>query len=132
MPVDEHDMPFGDEDELKLSFSSVTPVDVQVRNLSVKVEGTPQWKERFPSLRKNTSDLEAGRAKSLLTHIDIDFPRGTLTGVLGSSGSGKVREIVLITGRTLIRPSRRRCSMFCLNGCIVVTSLLKEIGFTTV
>ncbi len=83
----------ADNYEEKLSFSSVTPVDVQVRNLSVQVEGTRQWNERFPGLRKDTSDLEARQVKGLLTQIDADFPRGTLTGILGSSGSGKVRGI---------------------------------------
>ncbi len=77
----------------------------QVRNLSVQVEGTRQWRERFLSLRKNTSDLEARQVKSLLTHIDADFPRGTLTGILGSSGSGKVRDIVFITECSLTCPS---------------------------
>ncbi|PBK66494.1 P-loop containing nucleoside triphosphate hydrolase protein [Armillaria solidipes] len=102
MPVDEVNVlrwPLGDNREGNLSFSSVTPVDVQVRNLSVKVEGTSQWKDRFPSLKKNTSDLEAGRVKSLLTHIDADFPRGTLTGVLGSSGSGKTTMLNVLSER---------------------------------
>ncbi|KAK0214526.1 P-loop containing nucleoside triphosphate hydrolase protein [Armillaria fumosa] len=83
----------------KLSFSSVTPVDVQVRNLSVQVEGTRQWKERFPSFRKNCSDLEARQIKNLLTNIDADFPRGTLTGILGSSGSGKTTLLNVLSER---------------------------------
>ncbi|KAK0440522.1 P-loop containing nucleoside triphosphate hydrolase protein [Armillaria borealis] len=89
----------ADNYEEKLSFSSVTPVDVQVRNLCVQVEGTRQWKERFPSLRKNTSDLEARQVKSLLTNIDADFPRGTLTGILGSSGSGKTTLLNVLSER---------------------------------
>ncbi|KAK0440521.1 P-loop containing nucleoside triphosphate hydrolase protein [Armillaria borealis] len=89
----------ADNYEEKLAFSSVTPVDVQVRNLSVQVEGTRQWKERFPSLRKNTSDLEARQVKSLLTNIDADFPRGTLTGILGSSGSGKTTLLNVLSER---------------------------------
>ncbi|KAK0502129.1 P-loop containing nucleoside triphosphate hydrolase protein [Armillaria luteobubalina] len=83
----------------KLSFSSVTPVDVQVRNLSVQVEGTRQWKERFPGFRKNNSDLEARQIKSLLTNIDADFPRSTITGILGSSGSGKTTLLNVLSER---------------------------------
>ncbi|KAK0187369.1 P-loop containing nucleoside triphosphate hydrolase protein [Armillaria mellea] len=71
----------------KLSFSSVTPVDVQVRNLSVQVDG------------KTTSDVEARQIKSLLTNIDADFPRGTLTGILGSSGSGKTTLLNVLSER---------------------------------
>ncbi|PBK66488.1 P-loop containing nucleoside triphosphate hydrolase protein [Armillaria solidipes] len=89
----------ADNYEEKLSFSSVTPVDVQVRNLSVQVEGTRQWKERFPGLRENTSNLEARQVKSLLTNIDADFPRGTLTGILGSSGSGKTTLLNVLSER---------------------------------
>ncbi|KAK0187368.1 P-loop containing nucleoside triphosphate hydrolase protein [Armillaria mellea] len=83
----------------KLSFSSVTPVDVQVRNLSVQVEGTRHWKERLPNFRKNTSDVEARQIKGLLTNIDADFPRGTLTGILGSSGSGKTTLLNVLSER---------------------------------
>ncbi|KAK0502128.1 P-loop containing nucleoside triphosphate hydrolase protein [Armillaria luteobubalina] len=89
----------ADNYEEKLSFSSVTPADVHVRNLSVKVAGTLQWKGRLTSLRKNTPDLEARQIKSLLTNIDADFPRGTLTGILGSSGSGKTTLLNVLSER---------------------------------
>ncbi|KAK0200263.1 P-loop containing nucleoside triphosphate hydrolase protein [Desarmillaria ectypa] len=89
----------ADNHKEKLSFSSVKPVDVQIRGLSVQVEGTRRWKERFLSLRKNTSDLEARQIRSLLTNIDADFPRGTLTGILGSSGSGKTTLLNVLSER---------------------------------
>lgn len=78
----------------------MTPVDVQVRNLSVQVESsTRQWKDRFPSFRKSTSDLETPQTKCLLTHIDADFPHGTLTGILGSRGSGKTTLLNVLSER---------------------------------
>ncbi|KAK0471076.1 P-loop containing nucleoside triphosphate hydrolase protein [Armillaria novae-zelandiae] len=83
----------------KLPFSSITPADVQVRNLSVEVAGTLRWKRRLNNLRKNSSDLEARQIKSLLTNIDADFPRGTLTGILGSSGSGKTTLLNVLSER---------------------------------
>ncbi|KAK0468631.1 P-loop containing nucleoside triphosphate hydrolase protein [Armillaria novae-zelandiae] len=83
----------------KLSFSSVKPVDLQVRNLSVQVEGTRPWKGRLPTFRENTSDLEARQIKSVLTDISADFPRGTLTGILGSSGSGKTTLLSVLSER---------------------------------
>ncbi|KAK0187348.1 P-loop containing nucleoside triphosphate hydrolase protein [Armillaria mellea] len=89
----------ADNYEEKLSFASVTPVDVQVRHLSAEVAGTRQWQGRLPSLSENTSDPEAHQMKSLLSNIDADFPRGTLTGILGSSGSGKTTLLNVLSKR---------------------------------
>ncbi len=77
---------FTDTHQEKLSFSAVAPVDVQIRRLSVKVNtGRRGW-----LAKKQSVDEEAGVSKSLLTQIDADFPRASLTGIIGSSGSGKV------------------------------------------
>ncbi|KAK0452925.1 P-loop containing nucleoside triphosphate hydrolase protein [Desarmillaria tabescens] len=91
--------PLGDDYEAKLSFSLVAPVDLQVRNLSIEVDCTQQWKARILNFGKNSSDLEARQIKGLLTNINADFPRGTLTGILGSSGSGKTTLLNVLSER---------------------------------
>ncbi|KAK0187746.1 P-loop containing nucleoside triphosphate hydrolase protein [Armillaria mellea] len=85
-----------DTHQEKLSFSAVTPVDVQIRRLSVKVKAGRQSR-----LVKNQSVDEeaAGVSKSLLTQLDADFPRASLTGVIGSSGSGKTTLLHVLSRR---------------------------------
>ncbi|KAK0504329.1 P-loop containing nucleoside triphosphate hydrolase protein [Armillaria luteobubalina] len=80
-----------DTHQEKLSFSAVAPVDVQIRRLSVKVTTRRQG----CVVKKQSVDEEAGVSKSLLTQIDADFPRASLTGIIGSSGSGKTTNLAV-------------------------------------
>ncbi|KAK0202104.1 P-loop containing nucleoside triphosphate hydrolase protein [Desarmillaria ectypa] len=84
-----------DTHQEKLSFSAVAPVDVQIRQLSVKVHtGRQGW-----FAKKQGLDEETGVSKSLLAQIDADFPRASLTGIIGSSGSGKTTLLNVLSRR---------------------------------
>ncbi|KAK0450323.1 P-loop containing nucleoside triphosphate hydrolase protein [Desarmillaria tabescens] len=76
-----------DAHEENLSFSEVAPVDVAVRKLTVQAY---RWYKRFSS-----GDEESLKSQTILNTIDSDFPHSSLTGIIGSSGSGKVRPIGL-------------------------------------
>ena len=82
--LDDHQGNLHDTHEEKLSFSAVAPVDVHIRGLNVRVV------ERTWLKRKRTPDVEEQSQKRILADIDADFPRATLTGIIGSRGSGKV------------------------------------------
>lgn len=84
-----------DTHQEKLSFSAVAPVDVQIRQLSVVVRRERQgW-----FAKKEAVDEEAGLSKNLLTQIDADFPRASLTGIIGSSGSSKTTLLNVLLRR---------------------------------
>jgi len=87
-----------DDHQQNLSFSDVHPVDIAVRNLGVEVDvATPfadALKAKFTRLK--VGDVEGGekggvQRKKILKDVSADFPAGTLTAIIGGSGSGKVR-----------------------------------------
>ena len=104
------------DEELNLSFRAVNPVNVSVRALSLDVDTTPPIWETPPSqlwnrLRKKTTSA----LKAVLKDVDANMPRGSLTAIIGSSGSGKTSLLNLISGR--MRPARANVSgMTAFNG----------------
>lgn len=100
-PSSEGQRPLKDTHQENISFSQVAPVDVQVRGISVGVlparqlfgrsKGTP----KPPLIPDTKDDLEVGnvgnaQSKFILNNVSVDFPRGSLCGIMGASGSGKV------------------------------------------
>jgi ABC-type multidrug transport system ATPase subunit len=74
-----------------ISLSEVEPVDVRIRNLSVSVDVSPSVFS-FANLlpRKRKQDGEApSESKRILYSASADMPAGTLTAIIGGSGSGK-------------------------------------------
>ena len=81
-----------------LSFSGVHPVGISVRNLEVEVGVAASFadtlKDKFTKTK--VGDVEGGvvgggQTKKILENVSADFPSGTLTAIIGGSGSGKVR-----------------------------------------
>ncbi|KAF9046944.1 hypothetical protein BDZ89DRAFT_1155194 [Hymenopellis radicata] len=89
----------ADTHQEKLSFSAVAPVDVQIRQLNVRVESgrSLSWLKRKE--KKPPEDVEQARTKKILADVDADFPRATLTGIVGSSGSGKTTLLNVLSHR---------------------------------
>lgn len=75
----------------QLSLSAVQPVDVKVRNLAVQVDISPSplsLASLIPRKRKAHDGPELD-TKTLLHDVSADIARGTLTAIIGGSGSGK-------------------------------------------
>lgn len=89
----------SDNHQQNLSFSDVCPADITVRNLGVEVDVASSFvdtlKAKFTT--SEVDDLEGDvmgrrvRRKKILKDISADFPAGTMTAIIGGSGSGKVR-----------------------------------------
>lgn len=86
-----------DDHQQNLSFSDVHPVDIAIRNLEVEVDiATPfadALKAKFT--RFKIGDGQGGeeggvRRKKILKDVSANFPAGSLTAIIGGSGSGKV------------------------------------------
>ncbi|KAJ5095583.1 hypothetical protein NUU61_004939 [Penicillium alfredii] len=73
-----------------LTFRAVNPVDVGVSNLSLEIDTTP------PDMGDHQHE---NRLKSVLDGVDAAMPSGSLTAIIGSSGSGKTSLLNLMAGR---------------------------------
>lgn len=75
-----------------ISFRPVAPVDIILRRLVVIVDKTVSKldKARLHLQKKHPDNKRIVReSRTILSDISADFPRGTLTAILGGSGSGK-------------------------------------------
>jgi ABC-type multidrug transport system ATPase subunit len=75
----------------QLSLSAVQPVHVKVRNLAVQVDTSPSPLSLASLIpRKRNSHGESQETtKTILHNVSANMPRGTLTAIIGGSGSGK-------------------------------------------
>lgn len=87
-----------DEHRATLSFSRVVPVNVRVRDLEVAVKTQSQrrlpWQSEAPT--PTPGEAEAGTAaqqNTIISGISADFSSGSLSAIIGGSGSGKVSLI---------------------------------------
>ena len=80
-----------------LSFSDVRPADITVRNLGVEVDivtsvvDTIKAKFTKSKVGDMEGDVVGGTRRKILKDVSGNFPAGTLTAIIGGSGSGKVR-----------------------------------------
>ncbi|OJD15631.1 hypothetical protein AJ78_04123 [Emergomyces pasteurianus Ep9510] len=83
-----------------LSLRAVQPVDVEVRDLVIRIDTTPPISQSSPRLLWNrirrTTDSPI---KSVLDGISAVMPHGSLTAIIGGSGSGKTSLLNAISGR---------------------------------
>lgn len=87
-----------------LSFTDVEAVDVQIRNLSVVVDTSASltdpatYGNLIRGITKAKPDSIATQ-KILLDSVDASFKPGSLTAILGGSGSGKTTMLNTMAGR---------------------------------
>ncbi len=79
-------------DSTGLSLRAVDAVDVRIQNLSIEIDTSPS---RFSTLktsimRKKASPADqSGQYKKIIDDVSAHMPSGTLTAIIGGSGSGK-------------------------------------------
>jgi len=95
--ITETESHISDDRQQALSFSDVHPADITVRNLGVEVHivasvvDTIKAKFTKSKVGDVEGDVVGGTRRKILKDVSGVFPAGTLTAIIGASGSGKVR-----------------------------------------
>jgi ABC-type multidrug transport system ATPase subunit len=90
-----------------IRLCAVSPINVQVRNLSVRVDSSkePPWLPPAAAKAWLGPRNEEGQLKTILNNVSANMPSGSLTAIIGASGSGKTTLLDTmsrrIRGRTL-------------------------------
>ena len=82
-----------------LSFRSVDPVNVHAKDLNVDIDISPTGLSAFTasfSRKKSTREQEV---KAILRGVNASIPSGSLTAIIGSSGSGKTSVLNTLSNR---------------------------------
>lgn len=83
--------------ENTISLREVDPVTVRLEHLSVTVDESPSsWSKLF---KKNAQTQNRGHEKKILDDITAECKSGTLTAIIGGSGSGKTSLLNQMSGR---------------------------------
>lgn len=89
----------------RISLDDVEPVDVQIRNLTVRVDTSPSILDpaTYPELLSGAFGGGKGdsgpKSKTLLSSVNASLQPGSLTAILGGSGSGKTTLLNTIAER---------------------------------
>ncbi|EEH43518.2 uncharacterized protein PADG_08138 [Paracoccidioides brasiliensis Pb18] len=112
-----------EKNQVHLSLRAVQPVNVSVRDLVVHIDTTPPLFQSSPRLLwdriRRKTDFPM---KTVLHGISADMPQGSLTAIIGGSGSGKTSLLNAISGRmNLSRVKMAGSTTF--NGSLNVNSI---------
>ncbi|KAF2134491.1 ABC transporter-like protein [Dothidotthia symphoricarpi CBS 119687] len=80
-----------------ISLHAVDPVSVRLEHLSVSVDESPNALGLLFSKKKGVPS--PNRVKKILDDVSADLPSGTLTAIIGGSGSGKTSLLNQMSGR---------------------------------
>jgi ABC-type multidrug transport system ATPase subunit len=85
----------------RLSFRAVDPVDVKVKDLSVNINlSPPLWQTPLAQLwNRLCGKASHHQFKPMLDEVSVYMPRGSLTAIIGGSGSGKTSLLNTMVGR---------------------------------
>jgi ABC-type multidrug transport system ATPase subunit len=75
----------------QISLSDVDPVTIEVRNLSVTIDISPSTFsiEKYLSRKQPQDGITQAQTKEILHSVSGSMPAGSLTAIIGGSGSGK-------------------------------------------
>ncbi|KAL8707138.1 MAG: hypothetical protein Q9220_007785 [cf. Caloplaca sp. 1 TL-2023] len=92
------DVRSSDDDQNELSLRAVEAAEVHVGNLSVGIDISTGI-SRFLPFHQRSKDPTENAYKRILDDVHAHMPAGTLTAILGSSGSGKTTVLHAISHR---------------------------------
>ena len=82
-----------------LSFRAVDPVNIHVRNLNVNIDISPFGIATFTKVFKRKRVPNDGEEKAILKDVNASISSGTVTAIVGSSGSGKTTVLNTLSRR---------------------------------
>ncbi|KAL9025280.1 MAG: hypothetical protein Q9196_005865, partial [Gyalolechia fulgens] len=82
-----------------LSFHAVKAVDVQVRDLSADIDVSPGGIKALSAIFNRQTKPSTKTYKRILHHVSAKMPSGSLTAILGGSGSGKTTMLHALSHR---------------------------------
>lgn len=87
-------------DSVDLSLRHVEPVDIKVENLTLNVDMRPNALENLGNkFKKSKTSLPAIQTKTILNNVTASMPSGSLTAIIGASGSGKTSMLNIMANR---------------------------------
>ena len=98
-PAEDSTTPPAEDAENDLSFRAVEAVTVHVRNLCADIDVSRGGIARFFAGFKRGKDASVKNYKRILYNINADMPSGSLTAILGGSGSGKTTMLHALSHR---------------------------------
>lgn len=100
-------------DAYNLSLRAVNPVNVVVKNISLDIDTSSSIWAASPieTWRRMRGDKVELNSKNILKEVNALMPSGSLTAIIGSSGSGKTSLLNLMAGRMSL--SRAKVSGTC-------------------
>ncbi|KAL9580822.1 MAG: hypothetical protein Q9212_004265 [Teloschistes hypoglaucus] len=88
-----------DHSDNDLSFRALEPVNVSIHSLTVDIDISPAGIAALSSALKRRKDAAATTRKRILDNVNVDMPSGSLTAILGGSGSGKTTMLHALSHR---------------------------------
>ncbi|KAI4086556.1 MAG: hypothetical protein LQ344_007459 [Seirophora lacunosa] len=98
-PADDDKDPSTEKVENHSSLHAVDPVNVHVRNLSVDIDVSPGGLAALSNVFKRRQTPSTKLYKNILHDVSANMPSGSLTAVLGGSGSGKTTMLHALSHR---------------------------------
>ena len=90
----------GNGTEQDLSLRAVEPVNVDVQHLSLNILIQPSFFTRLGSIfQASATNAKGQEIKSILNDVSASMPGGTLTAIIGASGSGKTSMLNFMSQR---------------------------------
>ncbi|KAF2640204.1 ABC transporter-like protein [Massarina eburnea CBS 473.64] len=82
-----------------ISLREVDPVSVRIEHLSVSVDESPGVLAKILARNATSRDATESHVKTILDDISAEMPTGSLTAIIGGSGSGKTSLLNQMSGR---------------------------------
>ncbi|KAL8801012.1 MAG: hypothetical protein Q9182_004756 [Xanthomendoza sp. 2 TL-2023] len=99
LPAEYHHEQAVDKVQTDLSFHAVQAVSLHIRNLSVSINVSGRSAANLSALFKRKKNAPAQTHKTILHDVNAYMPSGSLTAILGGSGSGKTTMLHALSHR---------------------------------
>ncbi|KAL3421066.1 ABC transporter [Phlyctema vagabunda] len=83
----------------ELSLHAVAPVEISIDEVTIHLRTKSTSSTKFRAASKKPSEIPAPSPKPIISGVSANFSSGSLTAIIGSSGSGKTSLLNCLSGR---------------------------------